>query len=139
MHKKRLKIFFASVFLSFMSSVQALAATGTPPTASGTPPGGGGQDKLINPLPIDNLTGMFLFIVKGFLAIIGVWGVLFVIVGGFRMIMAAGNEEQYLAAKKTITWAILGVVIAVMSFSIIAIVQNLIGVDYSKIQNAQPK
>ncbi|MCL5775239.1 MAG: hypothetical protein M1333_03450 [Patescibacteria group bacterium] len=81
---------------------------------------------------------MFLYIVKGFLGIIGIWGVLFVIIGGFRMVMAAGNEEQYLAAKKTITWAILGVLVAVMSFSIIAIVQNLVGVDYTKIQNAQP-
>ena len=112
---------------------QSLAATTTASTT------GGSSDHLINPLPVDNLTSMFLFIVKGFLAIVGVWGVLFVIVGGFRMVMAAGNEEQYLAAKKTITWAILGVVVAVMSFSVMAIVQNLIGVDYSKIQNAQPK
>lgn len=85
------------------------------------------------------MTAMFLYIVKGFLGIIGVWGVLFVIIGGFRMITAAGNEEQYIAAKKTITWAILGVVVAVMSFSIIAIVQNLVGVDTQKILNSQPK
>ena len=102
-------------------------------------PASGASDKLLNPLPADNLTSMFLYIVKGFLGIIGVWGVLFVIVGGFRMITAAGNEEQYIAAKKTITWAILGVVVAVMSFSIIAIVQNLVGVDTQKILNSQPK
>lgn len=107
--------------------------------ATSTPPSGGASDKLMNPLPADNLTAMFLYIVKGFLGIIGVWGVLFVIIGGFRMITAAGNEEQYIAAKKTITWAILGVVVAVMSFSIIAIVQNLVGVDTQKILNSQPK
>ena len=120
-------LLFVTACLMLVFSVTAYA-TSTPPST----------DTLINPLPVDNLTGMFLYIVKGFLAIIGVWGVLFIIVGGFRMIMASGNEEQYLAAKKTITWAILGVVIAVMSFSIIAIVQNLVGVDYSKIQSAQP-
>ena len=132
MPKKIFKQLFVSAFLFLLVFGQALAAT---TTASST---GGSSEHLINPLPVDNLTAMFLFIVKGFLAIVGVWGVLFVIVGGFRMVMAAGNEEQYLAAKKTITWAILGVVVAVMSFSVMAIVQNLIGVDYSKIQNAQP-
>ncbi|MCL5008855.1 MAG: pilin [Patescibacteria group bacterium] len=123
-------LFVSLLLLAFVFSVHMVFATTTPPAAS---------DQLINPLPIDNLTGMFLYIVKGFLSIIGVWGVLFVIVGGFRMVTAAGNEEQYIAAKKTITWAILGVVVAVMSFSIMAIVQNLIGVDAQKIQSTQPQ
>jgi len=130
MNKKLLNPLFFAAACMLLATAFTAYATSTP---SGT------ADTLINPLPVDNLTGMFLYIVKGFLAIIGVWGVLFVIIGGFRMIMAAGNEEQYLAAKKTITWAILGVVVAVMSFSIIAIVQNLVGVDYSKIQSVQPK
>lgn len=82
---------------------------------------------LYNPLPEDELTPMFLFIIKAFLGIMGIWAVMFIIVGGFRMVMAAGNEEQYLAAKKTLTWAVLGMVVALLSFSIVAIVQNLLG------------
>ncbi|MBI3231921.1 MAG: hypothetical protein HYZ51_02480 [Candidatus Doudnabacteria bacterium] len=81
---------------------------------------------LFNPLPIDSLTGTLLTIAKGFLAIVALWAVVFIIIGGFKLTMAQGNEESYLAAKKTITWAILGVVVAVLSFSIIAIVQNLL-------------
>ncbi len=84
------------------------------------------QDCLYNPLPTDALTDVFLLIVKGFLGIVAIWGVMFIIVGGFRMVMAAGNEEAYTQAKKTITWAILGVVVALLSFSIMAIVQNLL-------------
>ena len=85
-------------------------------------------DSLYNPLPEDDLTKMFLTIIQGFLGIIGVWAVAFVIIGGFRMVMAAGNEEQYTAAKKTVIWSVLGLVIALMSFSIIAIVQNLLNI-----------
>lgn len=83
-------------------------------------------DKLYNPLPEEDLTHMFLIIVQGFLAIIGIWAVMFIIVGGFQMVMAAGNEEAILKAKKTITWAVIGMVIALLSFSIIAIVQNIL-------------
>lgn len=87
------------------------------------------QDCLYNPLPADALTDVFLLIVKGFLGIVAVWGVIFIIVGGFRMVMAAGNEEAYTQAKKTIVWAVLGVVAALLSFSIMQIVQNLLHVS----------
>jgi len=83
-------------------------------------------DRLFNPLPLDNITGTFIVIVKGFLMILGIWAVIFIIVGGFRLVISAGNEEAVTAAKKTITWAILGLVIAALSFSIVAIVQNLL-------------
>lgn len=85
------------------------------------------KEVLFNPLPVDSLTGVLLYITRGFLAIVALWGVTFIIIGGFKLVMAQGQEEAYLAAKKTITWAILGVVVAMLSFSIIAIVQNLIG------------
>ena len=84
-------------------------------------------DHLYNPLPTADLTSTLVNIGKGFLAIIGVWSVVFIIVGGFRMVLSAGNEESLAVAKRTITWAVLGLVIAIFSFSIIAIVQNLIG------------
>lgn len=82
---------------------------------------------LYNPLPQGDLLMEFLSIVKLFLGGIGVWAVLFIIVGGYQIIMASGNEEMYLKGRKTVIWAILGVVIAVLSFSVVAIVQNLLG------------
>ncbi len=133
---------------SFTVQSGPVAVAGTPGAGTSTPGTGGGtgggtttgvsplsnctkeqadaNECLYNPLPEGNLTKMFLLMTKGFLTIMGVWGVMFIIVGGFRLVLAAGNEEQYIAAKKTITWAILGVVIAIMSFSIIAIVQNFV-------------
>jgi hypothetical protein len=106
-------------------------------TGSGTPGGPGPgtgttstttlpTDRLYNPLPEENLTTMFLLIVRGFIAILGIWAVMFIIIGGFRMITAAGNEETYGQAKKTVTWAVLGLIVAMLSFSIVAIVQNLL-------------
>lgn len=111
---------------------------GTPPK---TDPNGGGVTAnctgpnpdpkycLYNPLPTGELTNMFLWIARGFLAIVAIWSVIFIIYGGFRMVMAAGDEEAYTQAKTTITWAILGLVVAALSFSIVAIVRNFLGAD----------
>ena len=95
------------------------------------------NETLYNPLPTDSLTGTILTIAKGFLAIVALWAVVFIIIGGFRMVLSQGNEEAYLAAKKTIIWAVLGVVVAMLSFSIIAIVQSLLGVSVPDFPGSQ--
>jgi amino acid transporter len=81
---------------------------------------------LFNPLPEQDLTHVFLLITQGLLAILGIFAVVFIIVGGVEMVVAAGNEEALAKAKKTIVWAVLGLVVALMSFSIIAIVEDLL-------------
>ncbi len=116
------------------------APTGVPspnPAPSGVPQSNTGSPDvdckanpnscLYNPLPTSSLKDMFLIIVRGFLYMTGIISVIFIIIGGFRMVIAQGDEEAYGVAKKTITWAVIGLVIALLSFSIIAIVENVIG------------
>jgi len=45
--------------------------------------------------------------------------VLFLIIGGIRYIVAAGNEEQIKAAKNTIIYAIVGLILIVISIVIV--------------------
>lgn len=87
-----------------------------------------GQNCIYNPLPTSDLASTFMLIVKGFLVMTGAWSTLFIIVGGFRMVVSAGDEEAYTKGKQTITWAVLGLVAAMLSFSIVAVVQNLLHV-----------
>lgn len=94
---------------------------------------------IINPLPADNLTDMVLLIMRGFIMVVAIWSVLFIIVGGFRMVIANGNEEALGVARKTITWAVLGLIIAMLSFSIVAIVQNVLGVKVPGINVTSPQ
>ena len=93
-------------------------------------------EKLYNPLPENQLVCLsaacdlrefFLLIIRDILQLIPIAAVLFIIIGGFQMVSSAGNEERLLRAKKTITWAVLGLVFALLSFSIIAIVKNFLG------------
>jgi hypothetical protein len=106
------------------SPTQSVAATpATTPTINCTQ---NPNSCLINPLPENDLTHVFLLVTKSFLDIMGIWAVMFIIFGGFQMVLSSGNEEAYAKAKKTITWAVLGLAVAILSFSIVAIVEDLL-------------
>lgn len=91
---------------------------------------------LYNPISgASDLTDLLIKIMQGFLGIIGAWAVAFIVIGAFKMIGAQGNEEGLTSAKKTITWAVIGLVVAILAFAIIAIVQNLIGVNIQPVNS----
>lgn len=48
--------------------------------------------------------------------------VIFVVIGGAQLLLSLGREEEYPKAKKTITWALGGLVVALTSHRIVAVV-----------------
>lgn len=48
--------------------------------------------------------------------------VIFLVIGGYRYVVSRGNEEGTEAAKKTITSAILGLVVIILAFAIVRII-----------------
>lgn len=70
--------------------------------------------------------GFILIVLQIMLLVIGSISVLFLMVGGYRYVMAHGNEEQAEAAKKTIQHAIMGMVIVIFSFAIVTLLANLL-------------
>lgn len=84
-------------------------------------------DVLVSPDPLPTqliASQITLRVIQILLAIAGLIAVLFLIIGGLRYITAHGNEEQAEAAKKTITHAIIGVVIVILAFVIIRVIAN---------------
>lgn len=69
-------------------------------------------------------SGLIMQIINVALAVAGLIAVLFLIIGGFRYITSAGNEETAENAKKIITNAIIGVVIIILSFVIVRVISN---------------
>lgn len=105
---------------------------GTSPTVGGSVDSGsswcgGGKGVLCNPLRSNTLGELMLVIMKGFILLVAAWAVLFIVIGGFRMVISQGNAESIKTAKATITWAIAGVIVSLLAYSLVAIVQNLIG------------
>lgn len=79
-----------------------------------------------NPLDAETLPELMATILRILFALIGIISVIIIIIAGFRMVLASGNEAELTKAKQAITWAIVGLIVALMSFSIVAIVQKLI-------------
>lgn len=79
-----------------------------------------------NPLTVKSVPELITAIIRVLFALISIAAVVLIIISGFRMVLASGNEEQLTKAKKAITWAIIGLIVSLLSFSIVSIIQNLI-------------
>jgi TRAP-type C4-dicarboxylate transport system permease small subunit len=60
------------------------------------------------------------------LAVVFLIAVVYLIIGGFRYIMSQGNEESVEKAKGTITNAIIGIVVVLLAWIIVAAVTSLL-------------
>ena len=60
------------------------------------------------------------------LLVAGSVAVVFLVLGGFRYITSRGNEEATESAKKTMTAAIVGLVVIIMAFAAVYIVSQLL-------------
>ncbi len=81
---------------------------------------------LYNPLSANSIPELITRIIRILLLLIAMVAVVMIIVGGFRMVASSGNPAALTKAKQTIIWAVIGLVVALLSFSIVAIIQNLI-------------
>lgn len=68
----------------------------------------------------------------------GAIAVLFFIVGGYQYIVARGNEEGMEQAKKTMSGALIGIVLIIMSFAIVNIVNTLLTRPATTAEQAAP-
>ena len=63
--------------------------------------------------------GIFTTISNVMLFVVGAISVIMVIVGGLRYVISGGNSSNITAAKNTILYAIVGLIIAIMAYAII--------------------
>lgn len=64
-------------------------------------------------------------ITKFVIGLTGALSLLFVIVGAIQMLTAFGNDEGLGTGKKTITWALVGLVISLLSFAIVQVISSI--------------
>jgi len=86
-------------------------------------PGAALAQKIPTPPPVrlfgGTLADVLTNVSNGILGIAGVIAVVVLIVGGFQYASAAGNEDQIANAKKTITYAVIGLVIVALALVIV--------------------
>lgn len=62
---------------------------------------------------------------SAFLGLAAAASVVFIIVGGIQMHLAFGNEEALGKAKKTVIWAVVGLVVCILSVTIVQIITKI--------------
>ena len=64
-------------------------------------------------------TGIFRTITNVLLFILGAISVIMIIIGGLRYVISGGNSTAVTAAKNTILYAIVGVIVALLAYAIV--------------------
>lgn len=78
-----------------------------------------------------SIGALFKTVAEWALGIAFILAVVFLIYGGFRYILAGGNEESAKAGRTAIFNALIGVVIIVLAFIVVQIVYNFVSGDSS--------
>lgn len=82
-----------------------------------------------NPVNENDLANVLFNVVNALLLFAGAVAVLFLIIGGFRYVVSTGNPDQVDAAKRTILYAVLGLIIIFIAFVLVGLVQSWLGVE----------
>lgn len=96
-------------------------------------------DKNGNPIAtISNLSCVFGNVIKYALGFAGIVLFILLIMGGFKYITSGGDPKAVEGARKTLTSAITGLVIILVSYLILVLITNITGVDVTKFNISLP-
>ena len=78
---------------------------------------------------ISNLSCIFFNVVGYALGFAGIVLFILLIVGGFRFITSGGDPKAVEGARKTLTSAVAGLVLILVSYLVLVLIKNITGVD----------
>ena len=84
----------------------------------------------LQPIPpdaFDSVDDIIFLVVRGLLLLSGAFAVLYIIWSGFQFITSAGNPEQAQRAKNGLIYAVVGLLVIALSYTIVSTVIDLVG------------
>jgi len=84
------------------------------------------------PATLKDLEGLFGNVISFVLGFAGITLFIMLLVGGFQFITAGGDPKAVEGAKKTLTYAIIGIVAIAASFLILRFISVFTGVDVTQ-------
>lgn len=75
-------------------------------------------------LELGKLVGIVMY---GMTAFAGMASLFFLIIGGFKYVTAGDNPKELAAARGTLQWAIIGLIVAASAYAIIRFFANITG------------
>lgn len=79
-----------------------------------------------NPIESRNLPELIVRGIRVMLALVGGAATIVIVIAGFQLVVSGSIPAKRTAAIRAITWAVAGLILSLMSFSIVAILQNII-------------
>jgi hypothetical protein len=75
--------------------------------------------ELVNPLGVKDLPTLIGRVIKAILGVVGSIALLMFIYGGFLWLTSAGSVQKVDSGKKVITWAVIGLVVIFLSYTMV--------------------
>jgi len=92
----------------------------------------------MEPAKLSDLEGVFGNVIKSALALAGVVLFILLLVGGIKYITSGGDPKAAEGAQKTITYAIGGLILILLSYLILVLIKTITGVDVTQFIIYQP-
>lgn len=86
----------------------------------------------MEPPTLDKLGDVFGSLVSAILGFAGIVLFILLISGGFKFITSGGDPKALEGAKKTLTYAIGGLIILLLSYLILVLIQEITGVNVTE-------
>jgi len=83
----------------------------------------------MDPPTLQNLEDVFKSVVNVILGIAGITFFILLLSSGFKFITSGGDPKALEGAKKTLTYAIGGLIVIILSYLILLLIKELTGVD----------
>lgn len=81
---------------------------------------------------LSDLSTYFGNILEAIIPLIGVVSFIMILAGGFKVLTSAGDPKGMAGGKQTITLAVAGIALAIISWLILVIIKNLTGVNVTQ-------
>lgn len=83
------------------------------------------QVTVVNPIGTDDFTELVTNFLGWLLGIAGALALLMFVWGGILYVTSAGDEQKAAKGKRIVTWTIIGLIVILMSYSIIVLIEDI--------------
>ncbi len=83
----------------------------------------------MDPPTLQNLEDVFANVIKIVLGIAGITFFILLLSSGFKFITSGGDPKALEGAKKTLTYAIGGLIVIILSYLILLLIKDITGID----------
>lgn len=80
-----------------------------------------------DPAQLSDLPTYFGNVLKAMIPLIGLLAFIMILVGGFKILTSSGDPKGMAGGKQTITLAVAGIALAIISWLILLLIENMTG------------